>query len=266
MPPGATDIRRHPTGMGDWLDVAAPIDSHRVPPTLRQTLQRRRDALPWQRVFGAWGSAPPVPRSRISGYPRLVCAIQGRNAMLIPQGTTIERVDVRPGMAVFIPAHAWNCTLDENPLTFCTLHFGPSRTRYYLRRHDRRDRVIGAQHCGFYRSGPPSSAIAALLASAETLADGDPTILADVVAALLRQAVAELVEPPVADVRERNTWEQLCDIFSEHVDDPDFDRSRAAAAIGVHPNHLARLVRREVGTGFNAWVRNLRGERRHTPL
>lgn len=203
------------------------------------------------RLEPAWGPAPPPPGATVTGSFRLVCALTGANHMQVPRGDAVDEVVLRPGGCVAVDHRAWNRPLPRRARTFLTVDVGEQRLRCYLRRHPGSGAAIG-DHAMILLLRPPLPATRLLAAALETLLPEppDPARASALARALLLQVGADLRRPSLAPDRR---WLLLCDWLQERLPG-EVARDQAARAIGVHPSHVSRLVRRHAGCGFARWV------------
>lgn len=206
-------------------------------------------ARPCRRALGAWGTVPPEATATVTGSTRLVLAISGRNWMRLPQGGTVSELILRAGEVAVVHRLAWNLAPPRLPKAFLTLDLMPDYTRYYLRRHHR----IGEEpdFDVHFVHGPPDPALRAAADAAENLAPVGGDLLIQAVRLAAACAMRQLDRPATPS---DPPWQRLRDWIEERLHDPDLSRDAAAAACGIHPGHVSRVVVRATGHGFAAWV------------
>lgn len=202
-------------------------------------------------VVPAWGSVTAPSAATVTGSTRVVCVLGGRNDMQLPVAGKVVRSTLAPGACVVVSRSAWNLPLHRHAHQFLTVDIGRQRIRYYRWRSHGPNR-LNAEHTASFVLRPPTETTvrtAAALEAALPVAD-----LGEVRSQLLR-ALLSLCRNELAHATKvgDTSWLQLSEWLGERLHRP-VTRTEAAAVIGVHPNHLSRLVARHAGVGFSAWL------------
>jgi len=112
-------------------------------------------------------------------------------------------------------------------------------------------------------SGPALGPLPGLARALAALPGGEPreALLRDSVDLLRRHALVLLAGEAVeATVAPGGAFAAACGVIMADLA-ADLSRGAVASAVGVHPNHLSRLFRREAGMGLGRWIAERRLER-----
>jgi AraC-like DNA-binding protein len=231
------------------------------PTLIRAVLDGVLQALPPKAVVLAHGVAAPPERATITGSPRLVLALGGRNVMAVPRGDRIERVSLTGGELVVVTEQCWNMPLHLHALRFLTLDFKREFTRYYCRDIPGAGRGRGS-YCIHLRLEPPTPAIRHAWQAIEALG-GQPDAAASIgnfAVAILREATRAVHRAPPATSQGLAAWRRLCDHIDDHLHE-ELGREELARRCGLHPNHVSRLFRQQGGERFTDYLSRRRLER-----
>lgn len=212
------------------------------------------------------GVASPVTNATVTGHARAVLTIHSINTQSIPRGHTVDEVAIAAGGGVFVTARAWNRPTFHHSYRFLTIEWKRDVIRYYLREHLRAHHPDGPQWLHFLPSAPQPATRALVQALEDLARRGATPAIAPALLALVHQARWELAQPHDAyDDPATMRWIRLRDWLDEHLADP-VDRTAAGKACGVHPSSVSRLVTRQTGESFVAYVTRRRLEQACTLL
>lgn len=208
------------------------------------------------RSGAAWGQAAVEPGATVTGSTRVVLALGGRNRMRLPCGDSVIEEVLGGGEAVVVDRRSWNRPLHSHPMSFLTIDLQSDHVRLYLRDQPQAG-PQPAQVTGLLLHGAADPALRAAADAAESLVAVGGGLLAQAVALVAGCAQRLLGRPlQVADP----TWQRLREWIDEHLHEA-IGRDEAAAACGVHPGHVSRVVARAAGVGFAAWIAQRRVRR-----
>lgn len=212
------------------------------------------------------GAATPVTGATVTGHARAVLTIQGVNAQRLPRGHDAEEVAISAGGGVFVTARSWNRPTFRHRYRFLTIEWKRDVIRYYLREHIRAYRPEGPQWLHFLPTAPQPATRALVQALEAFPRRGATAAIAPALVALVHQARWELAQPhePLEDPATIR-WIRLRDWLDEHLA-TSIDRTAAGKACGVHPSSVSRLVTRETGESFVAYLTRRRIEQACTLL
>ena len=206
------------------------------------------------RPVSAWGTAAVPPQATVTGTTRLVFVLDGRNRMVIPQGTgVIERV-FTPGDCIVVSRRGWNHPLHTCTHEFITVDIGADKLRF-LRHRWQAPGPSPGEFAVLYVYRIPCEATMRLADVCEALLPdpGRTKALGFVLRALLLQCQEELSCPSRAMDA---TWLRLSGWLEERLH-RSVGRGEAARAIGVHPNHVPRIFR-TMDTTMAQWLTSRR--------
>jgi len=239
-------------------------------------LQLVESRLPLKRLYVARGMGAPPRRATISGSPRIVITLRGENRMWIPDGEAVREVTLVKNEAVYIEQDSWNAPEPPKPVDFYTLDFQNQHTRYYDSQGKEPwspgQRRVDA--IAWFRYGPVSPEIAALLRTTESLArsrhdggDGAKEMLEDQVLTALVESIVRLalrdLQLPAGDLpgpRSRQHWSHIAQFIDDHLHEP-LGRRELAREFQIHPNHLSRIATQNIGESLPAFLNRRRVER-----
>lgn len=235
-------------------------------PTIIDALDRWLAVERRGEVRCADGAASPVTGATVTGHARAVLTIHGVNTQSVPRSAEVEDVAIAAGGGVFVTARAWNQPTFHHRYRFLTIEWKRDVIRYYLREHTRPLHPAGPQWLHFLPTAP-QPATRALIQALEHLARrGAVPAITPAMCALVQQARWELAQPhDTHDDPAVMRWIRLRDWLDEHLADP-IDRTAAGTACGVHPSSVSRLVTRETGESFVAYLTRRRIEQACTLL
>ncbi len=212
------------------------------------------------------GAASPVAGATVTGHARAVLTIHGVNAHTVPRGAKVEDIATAAGGAVFVTARAWNRPTFRHRYRFLTIEWKSDVIRYSLREHTRPFHPAGPRWLHFLPAAPHPTTRALIQALEHLARRGAAPAIAPALIALVQQARWELAQPhDTHDDPAVMRWIRLRDWLDEHLADP-VDRTAAGRACGVHPSSISRLVTRQTGESFVAYLTRRRLEHACTLL
>jgi AraC-like DNA-binding protein len=204
------------------------------------------------RVHRAEAGLPPPAGAYGLGWPRMQVVLAGRRRVGFAQDGAVVHRELTPGEALGISVHAWNTAQDAGAGVVLVVQLPPGRPPLaYLRRHQPPRRV---EHTPSQPLEPPDLARRLFdVIDACPAGDGHAAIAERAYRSLLDLAVSAIVRNRAAD----RPCDAICDYVARHLAD-DLGRAVVAARFRIHPNHLSRLFRRELGCSFNDHLSELR--------
>lgn len=218
-----------------------------------------------KRVYPAWGTAEAPEQATVSGSPRLVLGIAGRNVMLASAGRIARECSLVKGDLCFVHTQSWNQPLHVHAKTFLTIDIKRDRIRYYLRQTTGPG-SLPAECTMQWVLRTPDPCTRHLIAACEQVMGQEQrlNLLHGMTEQLLQQLLFEWrqAEKP-SDATA--LFMAICDYIDEHLHQ-DLDRRQVAQAHAVHPNHISRLFRQQSGQRFVDFVTEQRLQRANALL
>lgn len=216
----------------------------------------------FQSVVFAEDSAPPPPEALAPGRARMFVMLSGCRETLIARDGRAVRFPQRKGQILFAGSAAWHKPVETRAHSLLSVIFDPDSmaVTWKRRKHGERNERKGRRFWYFSPATPAGSimhTLRAIEAFPASSRQGPGAAL--MTRALLWLVHEELVRNLDAPHRARSTWRVVRSYVREHFQEP-INRDVVAQAMGLHPNHLSRLFRREAGEGFNQYLTRLRME------
>jgi AraC-like DNA-binding protein len=207
--------------------------------------------------------APAAARACCPPWSRLSLLLAGELRTVICRGEAVHEEVQRPGDALFYLPRGWN--YHHYPATYGQMGvvFRPGYVRLHYTEAAAHPQVPGGPDWWYHTSRPAGSQTRQTLGALEALArnGGDAETGRLLVLALLRLCREEVRQDPSAEDGQSagRTFQHVQDYVHENFQHP-INRDTAARALGLHPNYLSRLFRRQAGETFVACLRRLRLE------
>lgn len=213
-----------------------------------------------RRIYPSWGSATPPMGATVSGSPRLVLGIAGRNVMQVSNGTDLSECMLRRGDLCVIHGNSWNHPLHVHAKTFLTIDFKPDRIRYYLRKAIGPGSTPALTWLYWVERGPDQIS-KHLIGSCEQVLPNKKRkgFLQQLSNCLIEQSFEELTRTRSDHVHSEE-WLLISDWLDEHLHE-EISRDKVARIIGVHPNHVSRIFKKWVDQSFVDYVSEQRIQR-----
>ena len=231
-------------------------------------LQQLRDRLaaarrlPLNRLFFAQ-TRPVTNRPESSRpillhpYPRFILPLSGKKTVRFGDGVRVCREHLNPGEAIFGRPGAWIEEVWNSPHEMLSVIFSFQFTRILRIEHDGRSPEPDGPELWFHTVTPPGKALeAALQALVAANADSEATRFC------FRALLAWIDEHLQAESRRLLTAEDRlwCRAFDacQNLFRGDIALGDVAAAIGISPIRLSRLLHARTGLGFREYLNRLR--------
>ena len=173
----------------------------------------------------------------------------------------MREVVMRPFEALFIGGESWNHPTHERLHTFLTLDFTPTHIRYFIRERNVANERPVSQFT-YLRQGALERSIKQSVGAVNAIVAeyGHRHVDAawGIIASLVRQADdALMLEPDTMKMTPEGKWEAVKQFIEDNLHEP-LTREDVARTIGVHPNHLSRLVRSFADSSYVAYLNERR--------
>ena len=200
-------------------------------------------------VYPSWGTAAPPEKATVSGSPRLVLGIAGRNVMELSEGRRLSRKTLLKGDLCFVHTQSWNCPLHHYTKTFLTIDVKRDRIRYYLKQ-SLGPGPLPAELNMQWVLRAPDPCTRHLFAACEHVMEQEQRydFLHSMSQNLIEQLLNELRRETTA-THDSPIFVRMCDYIDEQLH-TDIDRTSVAQAHAIHPNHVSRLFKQCCGQRF----------------
>ncbi len=205
-------------------------------------------------------------REVVLPYQRLMIVADGTQRFAFSHHGQRQDVTLVQGQAVYAPPHAWTLDFWDREVVMFGLSFRPHALRALVYSHvpdalasSPPEPTPYAYHTATPLAGPGHAVLHAL----DSLGEDAPesAAISDLLNGVLRLALVHLQadkpHPAAGISRAVRTWRQVIDYLHDHYMEP-ISRKTVANALGIHPNYLSALARRQAGSGFQAVLEEVR--------
>lgn len=214
-----------------------------------------------RKVHFARATVAPPPLAYVTSFPRLSVPLSGKHPMEIARDAGPAHITLMRGQAVFAGANCWNKPDWSTAVSVLTLLFGKKQIGVSLVDHD--GRTAEPRAALKATLGPPGGVTQSILSALSTIAPQPrPAPLDRLLAESLLHACLQALRSPAAPHPRKaaRTYETLCLYVQENFQNA-LTRESVAHSLGLSPNHVSRIFRREGCLRFNDYVTLVRIDR-----
>jgi AraC-like DNA-binding protein len=214
-----------------------------------------------RRLHFAQAAVAPPPLAYVTSFPRLSVPLAGKHPMEISEPTRTVRLPLVRGHIVYVGRNCWNKPDWSAPVKVLTFLFGKRQIGVSLVSHDG-------------QTNEPTSALKTTLSPTDSLVQNVLNALAALapkpragplgrlLAESLLHACLRLLRSPAPPHPRKaaRTYETLCLYVQENFQSP-LTRATVARSLGLTPNHISRVFRREGALRFSDYLTLVRIDR-----
>ena len=197
-----------------------------------------------------------------SNFPRLELPVTGVYENELEMGDRVERVRLRPGMALFAASNCWNLPEWKPGLELLSIMFG--KTQWGISLVSARFRSypkVEARKFSIDRplTGPVPHILNAL--SELQAMNGAAQTMTELTRALIRSVEDLLKQPVHPPVRHAHRLLEDIRVFLQSHYQYEITRDSVAQQFGISPNHLSRLFQTHGHSTFSGYLTQVRIDR-----